>query len=331
MRFRNSVSLLMENFKHVYKLLWAKLIISLIATALCCSFVLPEVLRIWNSAQVQNLVEQGKELVKYFFAADAANMEIVKDAIFAKGGALKQVTSMLSSMVLEISLTIVGCAIVYLLKRYAETVCHFTTGSMLNDKMATYAESKYWATFVANLGKASVYSLVYVPLVFLFDVATLALVWLLMSFMPLLMGLFTAATAVALLQALKLTVTSPWMPAMTADGKGIREAMRLGDKRERRQRFKTYSGYLVSVYFIVVVNVMAGLFTLGSGLLITVPASYFFLICMQYVNYYTAKGKKYFLTYEQIASNPDHGDSEHFFEYMEEAERTEAKEETNNE
>ncbi len=323
MRFRNSFRLLMENFKHVYKLLWAKLIISLIATALCCSFVLPEILRIWNSAQVQTLIEKGKELVKLFLAADAEAMEIVKDEIFAKGGALKEVTTLLSSMALEISLTVVGCAIVYLLKRYAETVCHFTTGSMLNDKMGTYAESKYWATFVVNLGKASIYSLVYVPLVFLFDVCTIAIVWLIMSFMPLLMGLFTAMTAVVLLQALKLSVTSPWLPAMTADGKRMRDAMRAGDKKERRQRFKTYSAYLVSVYLIIIVNVVAALCTMGSGLLITVPASYFFLICMQYVNYYTTKGKKYFLTFEQIASNPDHGDSEHFFEYIEEEEKQE--------
>ena len=27
-------------------------------------------------------------------------------------------------------------------------------------------------------------------------------------------------------------------------------------------------------------------------------------------------GKKYFLTYEQIATNPERGDSEHFFEYL---------------
>ncbi len=329
MRFRNSFRLLTENFKHVYKLLWAKLIITLLATALCCSFVLPELMRIIESSEVQTLIQDTKELFKLLFAGKPEEMEAVKNAIFGKGGDLKQVASMLSSKVVEISLTIVGCALVYLLKRYAETVCHFTTGSMLNDKMATYAESPYWATFVANLGKASVYSLVYVPLVFLFDVATIAVIWLILSFAPLLTGLFAAMTVVVLLQALKLTVTSPWMPAMTADGKGIGQAMKLGDQTERRQRFKTYSGYLVSVYLIIIVNVIAAIFTFGSALLITVPASYFFLICMQYVNYYTTKGKKYFLTYQHIASNPDHGDSEHFFEYIDEVEREQAHDNNN--
>jgi hypothetical protein len=33
------------------------------------------------------------------------------------------------------------------------------------------------------------------------------------------------------------------------------------------------------------------------------------------------KGKKYFITYEKIETNPDHGDSEHFFEYIEAMEK----------
>ena len=61
MRFRNSLRLLMENFKHVYKLLFSKLIITVVATALCCAFVLPELIEIFSSPEVQNLGEKLKE------------------------------------------------------------------------------------------------------------------------------------------------------------------------------------------------------------------------------------------------------------------------------
>ncbi len=319
MRFRNSLRLLMENFKLVYKLLCSRIVIALVAMALTSTFVLPELDNIIGSAEIQNLLSEAKELLSAFLIADGEKMGIVKDAIFDKGGVLSQATSFLSSRALEISFTIVGCVLVYLLKRYAETVCYFTTGSMLNDKMASYADSGYWSTFVANLGKASVYSVVYVPLVFLFDVCILAVIWLVMSFMPIWAGLFLSMTATVFLQAFKLSITSHWMPAMVVDGKGIGKAMYIGENRVRKQRLKTFSVYLVTVYFIVAINVMVGICTFGSGLLITVPASYFFLICMQYVNYYTIKGKKYFLTFEHIATNPDFGDSEHFFEYIEKA------------
>lgn len=330
MRFRNSLRLLMENFKHVFKLLWTKLIIGLIAAALCCAFVLPELLEIWNSTQVQGLIENLKEGLKVVFSADPDAMEAIKEELVGENGSFRQVLGLLASMRLEIVLTCVGCAFVYLLKRFAETVCHFTTGSMLNDKMATYAETPYSTAFVANLGKASVYSVVYVPVIFLFDVIMVAVAYLALSLTSIIVGMFSAFTIVACGQALKLTFTSRWLPAMTADNKKLSEAMRCSDKKEKKQRLKIFSTYLVSVYLIMIVNIMAAITTFGSALIITVPASFFFLICLQYVNYYTIKGKKYFLTYEQIATNPDRGDSEHFFNYISEEEIVEAEEEKEN-
>ncbi len=321
MRFRNSLRLLMENFKHVYKLFIAKAIISIVTIALCSAFVLPEVMSLWNSKAVRGLVENGKEFFSNVFIADAATMEPIKEAIFGKGGSLSQVAALLSSKTLEIVLTIAGCILVYLIKRFADTVCHFTTGSLLNDKMASYAETKYSTAFVTNLGKASAYAAAYVPIVFLFDVITLALVWGILSICPILVGMFVGMTAIVIMQAFKFTVTGSWLPAMTTDGKKLRQAMKGSLKAEKRQGIKIFAAYLVSVYMIIIFNVMAAICTFGSALLVTLPASYVFLICMQYVNYYTVHGKKYFLTYEQIEKNADHGDSEHFFEYINEEEQ----------
>ena len=70
----------------------------------------------------------------------------------------------------------------------------------------------------------------------------------------------------------------------------------------------------------IILNVMAAICTFGSALIVTIPTSYLLFICIQYVNYYTVKGKKYFITYDRIESNLDHGDSEHFFDYIEEVE-----------
>lgn len=316
MRFRNSLRLLMENFKHVYKLFISKLIIGLVATALCCAFVLPELLEIWNSEAVKGLVENVKDAFKALLVADHTALEEIKGELVGENGAFSQVAKLLTSMRLEIILTLAGCALVYLLKRFAETICHFTTGSMLNDKMASYAETGYLTAFVSNLGKASVYSLVYVPVVFLFDVIMLALVYLLLAYTSILFSLFAGVTVIVFAQAIKLTVTSRWMPAMTADNKRLREAMKFADQKEKKQTSKVFSMYLVSVYMILIVNVGAALCTFGSALIITVPASYFLLICQQYVNYYTLMGKKYFLTFEKIATNPERGDSEHFFDYI---------------
>ena len=331
MRFRNSIRLFMENFRHVYKLFLYKIVITLIASALCCAFVLPELVDFWKDPAMQNLIADCKEFAKVFFELNREMLEGAKQEIVGPSGSLRQVVSLISSMRMEIILTVAGVMIVYLIKRFAETICHFTTGSMLNDKMATYAETPFATSSVANLGKASVYALTYVPLVFLFDALILLGIFGLMVLLPILPALFCSMTLLVLAQALKLTIFSNWMPAMTTDNMRLRDAARTrGLKENGRQWTKAFSMYLVTVYAIIIVNAIAALFTFGSALIITVPASYFLLICEQYVHYYTIKGKKYFVTFESITSNPDYGDSEHFFEYVDvkETEKAPVQEET---
>ncbi len=316
MRFRNSLKLLMENFKQVYKLLFSKFVISLIAVALCCSFVLPELSQIFNDEATKTLLSDVSSFIHAFFSANGADMEILKTKIIEEGGSLERLLEVIASRRTELWLTIIGVALVYLIRRFAETVCHYAAGSVLNDKMSTYADTPFWSSMIANLGKASVYALVYVPIVFVCDVLTLFIVYFVMSAFSVLTALFLSMTLVVVCQSLKLTLTGRWMPAMDVDGKGIGRALICESKTERKQQLKMFSVYLVCVYLVVVVNVLGALATFGSALLITVPASYFLFICVQYVGYYTVQGKKYFLTFENIEQNPDRGDSEHYFNYV---------------
>ncbi|MBR2441521.1 MAG: hypothetical protein IKB20_00400 [Clostridia bacterium] len=321
MRFANSIRLLMENFKQNYKLLLYKLVMLLVAGALYSAFLLPQLIEIASTPAVKGLWVNVQNVFRSFFTPELEEPAKYVEAIFGEGGSLKQVFDLLMTMRLELFLVALGCVLVYLVKRFIDTLCYFTVGSLLNDKMSAYAETPFWTAFVANLGKASIYALVYVPIVFAFDVCIFTICCFMLRFLPLLAALFLSITLIAVGQAAKLALTSLWMPAMTADNKKLGEAIRIGNKRELKQIGKAFTLYLVTVYSIIIVNAVSALFTFGSALLITIPASYLLLLCQQYVIYYTLKGKKYFITYESIATNPDHGDSEHFFEYIKEEEK----------
>lgn len=321
MLFRNAFRLLTENFKSVYRILLYKLIVALIASAICCALILPELIEVWNAEQTQKLLADGKAFIEALFAVDG-DSTVVKAEIFGEAGSLRAFGMLLSSKTTAFVLVAVGCLIVYLLRRFVETLCYFTTGSMLGDKMSTYSETPFFTAFVANLGKASLYALVYVPIVFLFDLFTVCLVLLIFALIATIPAITISITLIALLQALKLTLTGYWMPAMTADGKKISKVFCDMDKKERKQGWKIFSNYVVSVYLVIVVNVVVATTTFGSGLILTVPASFMLFICQQYVHYYTIKGKKYFITYDKISVNPDKGDREHFFDYIDETDVT---------
>lgn len=325
MRFANSIRLLMEDFKHAFKLLLYRVIMWVIVVALCSAFVLPELKEILEAEVTQNLVSNFKNIFLSLVEHNTISPSEYVKMVFGKNGDLKQLFDYVVSMKLELILVCIGCVLVYLIKRFVDTLVYFTVGSIINDKMATYTDTPFFTAFVANLGKASKYAALYVPVVFLFDVCTFSLCFVFLRFLPLLAALFLSVTLIVVLQSLKLTFTSQWMPAMTADGKRLGEAIRTTNEREKRQARKIYCLYLVMVYLIIIFNAMAAAFTFGSALLLTIPTSYLWLICAQYVNYYTMKGKKYFITYDSIATNPDYGDSEHFFEYIGEMEKEEEK------
>lgn len=319
MRFLNSVRLMIENFKYAYKMLLYKCIIALVASAICCSFVLPELIKLWQSEQIQSLFINGKAFFRCLITLDKSGMETAKDAIVGEGGALASVWNMISDRTVELVFTALGVVLVYLAKRIADTVCHFAVGGLLNDKMSSYAETPFTTSAVSNLGKAFAYSLVYVPLIFLYDMILIVLCCLILASTPIVIGGITCVTLAVFCQSLKLTLTVYWMPAMT-NGKRLRDAMKPQDNGVRSQNWKVFGLYVVSVYIVLIINVAGALFTLGSALIVTLPASYFFFICEQYVCYYTIKGKRYFLSRDKIAENPDKGDAEHFFAYVQNAE-----------
>lgn len=328
MRFTNVLRLLMKNSKQVVYLLISKVITTLVVLALCAAFILPELLEIIESPAAQALYEDFMQVLPLSLEAGEAYDPISAiNAIFKAGGSLSQFWAFLVSESLKFIPAVVGCVLVYLAKCFVDEVIHFTVGCTINDKMATYAETPFGTAFVANLGKASNYAWLYTLVTVLTDGVGLAILVVFLRFLPLLLALFLGVTVIVGIQAIKMTLTSHWMPAMTTDNKKLKEALRCKETLTKSYFSKTYMLYAVLVYLVIIVNVVGAVCTFGSALLLTIPTSYLLFICAQYVNYYTMTGKKYFITYESIETNLDHGDHAHFFNYLEE-EKEALKQET---
>ena len=102
------------------------------------------------------------------------------------------------------------------------------------------------------------------------------------------------------LQALKMTLISAWIPAVLTGKASVTKGFGLS-LRSTAPFWKHFVNYLTANYLIVVVNVVFGLATLGSALLITVPLSYLFLLALQCVHFYEDNGMKYFISVHNIA------------------------------
>lgn len=323
MRFRNSLRLLMGNFKNAYKILVYNLIVIVIAGAIGAALVYPSLKDILKSQEMSQIFLDIKAFLKAIVTGDNEFLVSFQDKFTGAGGTLRNFIALLKTKISGIIFAVAGGVFIYLIQRFLNTLCFFSVASILDDRMATYSETHFWDAYIKELGRASVYSLVYVPIVFLYDVLMISLCYFLFfylfSFLNLIVCLFLSVTFIVLSQAIKLTWTSMWLPAMVTDKQGICQAMKMKDKATRKQRQKIFLTYVTTVYIVIVVNVVSAFATIGSALLVTIPASYFFFICQQFVNYYTVKGKKYFVSYESVVVNPSYGRRDGFFTAMENA------------
>lgn len=323
MRFRNSVRLLMGNFKNAYKILFYNLVVMVITGALAAALVYPGLRDIIKSDEMAALFRDIKGFFKALVNGNSEYLAGFKAQFTGAGGTVRSLVALLRSQLSNIVFAVIGIVFIYLVARFLNTLCFFTMGDLLDDRMASYGETKFSDSYIRNLGRASIYSVAYVPIVFAFDalmiLACYFLFFYLFDFLGLLVSLFLSVTFIVILQAFKLTWTSMWLPAMVTDKQTLRQAMSQKDKTTRKQRKSIFLTYVTTVYIVIIMNVAAGLFTVGSALLVTIPASYFLFICQQFVNYYTVKGKKYFVSYESVVVNPSYGRRDGFFAAMENA------------
>ncbi len=326
MRFKNTIRLFLENFKNVYKILLCKLVIGAVAAAILCSFMLPAVMQVRESVEWQTLKDAITDFIFVMFPGHEGDFATSKAILF--NDALPAFGGYLWTKAGEIVGISIGLILVYLIARFAESVCYFSVADTLDDKMQMYGRMTFSSSLVKNFGRASKYSLVYVPLTFLFDLVIVGVCYLCLAAFKIFFGLFFSMILIVLLQSLKLTVCCFWMPAMTTDKKTLKEGMQVWKKEGKGQFWKTFSVYVMLVYLIIVLNVLAVLCTLASGLILTVPMSFFALMCFQYVNYYTVQGRRYFITFDSIAFNEDKGNSEQFFDRVLRTELEKAERET---
>lgn len=306
MRYRHAFLLLSDNFIDTLKLLLYRVITTVIFGSLAYVILQLGLSSITSSPEVLHL----RELVTTFFnALVSGNTDVLHDF----QGQFSQAIADLLTMIAGHSASIIGCVVglcvIYLISRFVNGLAVFTLGGVVNDRMSTSSHTRFGRSYFKNLGKSSLYQVIYVPVCFVYDAVMLLFCWAIFfitphivpwsGFLAVLIALSLTVLAIACFEALKMTLISSWMPRMIAGGESVGRAFRasLSNGKDFGHR---YMGFLAAVYTIIVANAVAAVFTFGSALLLTVPASYIFLLCMQFVNYYRADGKRYYVCRNRI-------------------------------
>lgn len=299
MKFKHAFNVFVDNFIVTYKVLLYRVIILLFCLCLYTAVIFPFINSISDTSQVlalsQALGNFGSAFVNLDFAAMQVAWADIREAFI-------QLMEMLGARVGSVVLTVTIIVLVYLVQKFLLGLSNYTAGAMINDRMAMRANSPFIGTLIKNLGKASLYNVIYVPLSFAYDVIIFAVtgaivVGLMNANAPLLLLIVLFSTVITFLYVIKMTFTTDWLPSLIYGKTTNRGAIAysFNYKAKNKDFLAVLSNYVVLVLVMFAINVAAVFLTFGAGLFITLPASYIILISFEFVNYCDNNEIKYFM------------------------------------
>lgn len=310
MRLRNAFRIFTDNFSNTYKLLLYRLVTGVLFFGISYAILNIGLHTILTSAELREIFELISEFFKALTSGNIAYLETFRDTFFE---AVKAFVSLLGENMGSIVGSIVGVCVLYLISKFLNGVASVSMGIIFNDKLTLYSRTSFSSAFFKNLGQATLSQVIYVPISFVYDAVAIGLCWFFFFFTPSLLpswgfvtvviGLSLSIAAFVCLEALKLTVFSEWIPTFVL-GKSVKEAF--GKCFKARKGFGgRYSNFLILLYLLLIVNVLCAVCTLGSFLLISIPASYLMIVCLQLVCYYEDRNMKYYVSFRKIAGGED--------------------------
>lgn len=297
MEFKHAFHVFVDNFSTTWKLLVYRLIVLAVTIGLCCAVVLPALNSLSHTVQYGELRDSFSVLWADMASLNVEKLYVHLQDVRAAFGAFKNLLSDKTGLVAAVAVCL---CIVFLLNRFLTGVGNFVTGSLVHDKMVMRTNSSFTFTLFKNIKRATLYALIYAPLAFVYDSACAVIMWAIIriglkTFSFTLIKIFIVAILFLVFSAVKYTFITDWLPSLIHGKMKQRKAFTYTFNRKGKRTGAVFSNAVVLKLTIFALNVAAGLFTFGAGLLVTIPASSLILSAYCFVNYYDRNRLKYFV------------------------------------
>lgn len=302
MKFKHTFNVFVDNFSVTYKQLLYRLIVALIAGAICVAGVYPFIQSVLDLQSFNSLTGGIGDFVKNFLYGNVESLSGISQTV---RDSFVQLLADLQTRMTQIVLSALLVLLVLMVEKWFAGMGNYAAAAVINDKMALRANSPFLGTLIKNLKTAAIYNAIYVPLSMLYDVAVSVGVFALIaamvnSFMPVYVGIFIFALVSIISVSLKMTFTTDWVPALIRGKMKQGASIKYSFSRKNKNTLNIFSNFIVLALLILSLNVAAFVFTFGVGLLLTVPASYVILLSFELVNYYDREEIKYFVDKNSI-------------------------------
>lgn len=290
MAFKNAFKILIEKFGLVWKLMLFTVIIAVILISVSMAFMIP----IYRALLNGGIIEQFTSLFTGIMNGESINtwFEMLRDIGQSFGALLRENLSLRINSALWLVFVVVF-AYRFLLGFYELPLI-----AVLDASMSANARIGFTGQIVSKLGKSArftlvkmLYTVVYDTLVVFITIGLFKLldVPVLAMFAP-----FIIMTVFIALTAFRYTLIAMWAPRVIDGGK-IFASFGFSVRSAFKNFGSIFAYFLVTWVLVITCNVFVGLFTLGAGLLISVPTSMLLVNILNMTLYYGKNGKRYYV------------------------------------
>ncbi|HEY8390417.1 MAG TPA: hypothetical protein VIL26_05650 [Clostridia bacterium] len=302
MRFKHSFKILVAKFSLVWNILFYYAMATIIIASIGAAVLIPLI----ETFKSMGLAQDFSGILISLFQNES--LQIVSEKFMKLY--FRIINEFLVIPKVGWSLRIFLLGIIGVLARLLYGFCEMAVLSVLEGHMSANAKYSFAGAYLSNLGKSIKYQffkmlftlpydiiliLVLYAMTFLFKITAIRL------FLPLLIMI-----VLILLVAFRLTSLSLWGASIAVDKKGVFKGFGYNLKQvfKKKNFFQIYSAFVVVVVLAIAVNVFVTFFTLGAGLLLTVPLTILWLNCLNMTSYYIATGRRYYIDSDTIYTSP---------------------------
>jgi len=298
MSYKNSVKLLTTNFSLVWKQLCYMLIICLAFVGISYGFAVPTI----NLLKETGVIDDFSTIFETIYTAP-------KDVIGALSDAFLNFTNVITKNFGKIWFSVLSTTILArLCYQIFKNISFYNLASVMHYQLTCFTSVGYTRNLISTLKQSIKYAFVRLIYTLPFTFLKLATIYVYFSVATtsfiIFVGLFVVSLTLILLSAIEMSFfTGLTGYSLEHNGSGSNfKAFFKGNTYVLKKFHRVFSNAIIATITIIVVNIFFGVFTLGVGLLITLPATMLFKAIFELCSYFGVKGERYYLSSTIIAT-----------------------------
>lgn len=311
MRIKNAFKILLGNLNLMYKAIVYRFICTAVVGLIAYFAVYSGVKNILQNPQSIAFVESLQNMLRDFISGKGIASNTVADSFAEFSQMLATNASNIAVVGLENMLCLFVLRLLYGCGDYA-------FAKLYDGFMSSMTDRGFIATYFSEFGRAMLYSLIYSSISLVCEIVVYTVAVYIVVYGLNVISVFSIFLSLAFLvfsMSMKYTLLSRFLPNMVCAGLKTGKAF-VGTMPKRKNFTALLSSFALLIVVFFYINVSFGIFTLYTGLILSLPITSLYVICVELVDYYTVKGRSYYIDYNNVYSPKEKDENAEMLKYL---------------